>query len=37
MDADLKQSCRISLPQWEKRPVLQRAQEMVGWLFERQQ
>jgi cardiolipin synthase len=34
---DLKQSCRVSLQQWKHRPVTQRAPEVLGWLFERQQ
>jgi cardiolipin synthase len=37
MAEDLKHSTRVSLQQWKRRPVLQRAPELLGWLFERQQ
>jgi cardiolipin synthase len=37
MAADLKESRRVSLEEWKHRPVTQRAPELLGWLFERQQ
>lgn len=37
MAQDLEDSCRISLEQWRHRPVTQRAPELLGWIFERQQ
>ena len=37
MVADLKQSCRVTLQQWKRRPVTERAPELLGWLIERQQ
>ena len=37
MAEDLKQSSRVSLEEWTRRPVIQRAPELLGWLFERQQ
>ncbi len=37
MSSDLEQSRRISLDEWRKRPVTERAPELVGWIFERQQ
>jgi cardiolipin synthase len=37
MAEDLKQSCRVSMEQWKHRPVTERAPELLGWLFERQQ
>ncbi|HKO17635.1 MAG TPA: phospholipase D-like domain-containing protein, partial [Acidobacteriaceae bacterium] len=37
MAEDLKQSKRVSLQEWTRRPVVQRAPELLGWLFERQQ
>jgi len=37
MAEDLKQSSRVSLEEWTHRPVVQRAPELLGWLFERQQ
>jgi cardiolipin synthase A/B len=37
MTADLKESRRISLEQWTHRPITERAPELLGWIFERQQ
>jgi len=37
MADDLKHSIRVSLNEWKRRPVIQRAPELLGWLFERQQ
>ena len=37
MDADLRQSQRVSLQDWRHRPVTERATELIGWVFERQQ
>lgn len=37
MEADLKQSRRISLEEWRHRAVTERATELLGWVFERQQ
>lgn len=37
MTADLKQSRQISLDEWKRRPVTERATELVGWVIERQQ
>jgi len=37
MSVDLKHSRRITLEEWEHRPVTERATELVGWVFERQQ
>ena len=34
---DLLQSRRISLEEWRHRPVTERAPELIGWIFERQQ
>lgn len=34
---DLKDSVRVSLEEWQHRPVTQRAPELLGWIFERQQ
>lgn len=34
---DLKESRRVSLDEWEHRPVTERAPELLGWIFERQQ
>jgi cardiolipin synthase len=35
--ADLQCSQRISLEKWHRRPFAERATELLGWLFERQQ
>ena len=35
--ADLRQSKRVSLQDWRHRPVRERATELIGWVFERQQ
>ena len=35
--ADLKESRRISLQDWRHRPITERAPELLGWIFERQQ
>jgi cardiolipin synthase A/B len=37
MTEDLKGSRRISLEEWRKRPVTERAPELLGWILERQQ
>jgi cardiolipin synthase len=37
MAEDLKHSARVSMEQWKRRPVTERAPELLGWLFERQQ
>ena len=37
MSVDLKHSRRITLEEWKHRPVTERATELVGWVFERQQ
>lgn len=34
---DLKESRRISLIDWQRRPVTERATELLGWVIERQQ
>jgi cardiolipin synthase len=34
---DLAESRRITLDEWRKRPVTERAPELLGWIFERQQ
>ena len=35
--ADLTQARAISLREWTHRPVTERAPELLGWIFERQQ
>jgi cardiolipin synthase len=37
MATDLQQSRRVSLEEWRRRPVTERAPELLGWIFERQQ
>lgn len=37
MARDLRESRRVSLEEWRHRPVTERAPEMLGWIFERQQ
>ena len=37
MDHDLANSRRVSLRDWEHRPATERATELLGWIFERQQ
>jgi cardiolipin synthase len=37
MAEDLEHSARVSMEQWKRRPVTERAPELLGWLFERQQ
>jgi cardiolipin synthase len=37
MANDLKHSQQISLHDWRRRPVTERATELIGWVFERQQ
>jgi cardiolipin synthase len=37
MAVDLEHSRRITLEEWRHRPVTERATELVGWVFERQQ
>ena len=34
---DLRQSGRVTLRDWKRRPIHQRLTEMLGWIFERQQ
>jgi cardiolipin synthase len=36
-EADLRQSQRITLEDWRRRPVMERATELLGWAIERQQ
>ena len=35
--ADLLDSTRVSLDEWRRRPLVERAPELLGWIFERQQ
>lgn len=37
MAHDLAESRQVSLREWERRPVTERAPELLGWIFERQQ
>jgi cardiolipin synthase len=37
MSGDLQESCRISLEEWRRRPLIERVPELLGWIFERQQ
>jgi cardiolipin synthase len=37
MSGDLEQSRRVSLEEWQTRPVTERAPELLGWILERQQ
>ena len=37
MAGDLEQSRRVSFDEWRRRPVTERAPEVLGWIFERQQ
>lgn len=37
MSADLQESCRVSLDEWQGRSLIERAPELLGWIFERQQ
>jgi cardiolipin synthase len=37
MDRDLRDAQRVSLDEWRRRPVHERATELIGWVFERQQ
>jgi cardiolipin synthase len=37
MSADLRESRRVSLEEWRRRPVTERAPELLGWIIERQQ
>jgi len=37
MANDLAQSRRISLEDWRRRPVTERATELLGWVIARQQ
>ena len=37
LTADLTESRRISLQDWRHRPITERAPELLGWIFERQQ
>jgi cardiolipin synthase len=34
---DLLQSRRVTLDEWQHRPITERAPELLGWIFERQQ
>lgn len=37
MSLDIRESRRVSLEEWVHRPVTERAPELLGWIFERQQ
>jgi cardiolipin synthase len=37
MDHDLAESRRVLLKDWEHRPATERATELLGWIFQRQQ
>jgi cardiolipin synthase len=37
MSGDLLESRRVSLDEWTHRPITDRAPELLGWIFERQQ
>jgi cardiolipin synthase len=37
MSGDLAESRRVSLEEWRRRPVTERAPELLGWILERQQ
>lgn len=37
MDADLMESRRVPLEDWEHRPLTERVSELMGWIIERQQ
>ena len=37
MSGDLAESRRVSLDEWQHRPVTERAPELLGWILERQQ
>jgi cardiolipin synthase len=37
MDHDLVESRRVLLKEWEHRPATERATELLGWIFQRQQ
>lgn len=37
MSDDLQESCCVSLDEWRHRPLVERAPELLGWIFERQQ
>ena len=37
MEADLRQAQRVTLDAWRHRGVTERATELIGWVFERQQ
>jgi cardiolipin synthase A/B len=37
MTADLEHSRRVSLEEWRRRPMTERAPELLGWIIERQQ
>ena len=34
---DLLESRRVTLDEWRHRPITERAPELLGWIFERQQ
>jgi cardiolipin synthase len=34
---DMAESCEVTYEQWRRRPVFDRAPELLGWVFERQQ
>jgi cardiolipin synthase len=36
-EEDTRQSRKVSLEDWKKRPVSERVLEAVGWVFEREQ
>ncbi|HEX6881660.1 MAG TPA: phospholipase D-like domain-containing protein, partial [Terriglobales bacterium] len=35
--SDLASSCQITLQDWKRRPVVERAHEVLGWILQRQQ
>jgi cardiolipin synthase A/B len=37
MSGDIRESRLVSLEEWRRRPVIERAPELLGWIFERQQ
>jgi hypothetical protein len=37
MAKDLQEIRQISPDEWRRRPVTERATELIGWVFERQQ
>lgn len=37
LEHDLLESCRVTLDEWRHRSIFERAPELLGWIFERQQ